>query len=391
MNNNISIAFDKEKCCGCSACMAICGRNAISMEYDDQGFLYPVVNMDNCVDCGQCVKVCPENDLMQIRLDVCYAAKRKDREKLLSSTSGGFAAALSEMIVSQRGVVYGVSYDTFPHVATLRKDTADGLEQLKGSKYVQTDPQNSFREVADDLKKGLTVCYTSTSCHVNGLLNYLKLRKIDTNNLLTIDLVCHGVPSPRLFEEYISWLSAKRKIINYQFRTKAKGWGGGSISFHPSISYKTKRTCNTSKDWGYIKLFFSNCCLRPHCYHCPYAGKGRAADFTIADYWDVEKVFPDFFTPNGVSLVFVNTEHGKRMIAELGDELELRQSKFGMGMDRQANLKHPSSKSPDYDQFWKDYQEGGISLVAKKYGGVTWQNQVKKDIKSILQRLGVLK
>lgn len=385
MANNIFENFKKVDCCGCSACETICGKNAITLQYDDQGFLYPNVDTLKCVNCGLCTKVCPSFDKKITKLDLCYAVKRTEIEKMQSSSSGGFAAALSEFVVSNGGVVYGVAYEPFPHVATIRVDNIKDLEKLKGSKYVQTDPSKSFHDVLIDLKSGQFVAYFGTSCHINGLLNYLQLKKVSIDSLLTIDLICHGVPSPRLFEEYISWLSKKKKVTEFDFRTKVNGWGGGSINFYPTIYYGANQECNTLKSWGYTKLFFSNNCLRPFCYNCPYAGKGRSGDFSIADYWDVEKVFPDFYSKQGVSLVFVNNIKAQHFFPKLNN-IEVKLSKYGLGMERQANLIKPSPISSQYDEFWLDYKNGGIVCVLKKYAQLSFVAQIKHKLKKVLKR-----
>lgn len=383
MKKNISTQFNKEHCCGCSACLAICGKNAIIFHKDEQGFYYPQVNEELCVECGLCVDVCPDSHPIINLLSKCYAAKRKDTKKAYTSTSGGFAASLSEHIVKRGGVVYGVCYGPFPKVVNRRASTFEELEDFKGSKYVQSHSQNTFSEVAEDLKAGLEVAYFATSCTVNGLLCFLQKRKINTERLITIDLICHGVPSPGVFEEYIGWLSRKQRVNNFLFRTKLSGWGGGSNCFHPTIQYDSGNEFDTPRSLAFQTLFFSNNCLRPFCYRCPYAGHGRAGDLTIADYWRVEQVHPDFFDKAGVSLVFVNTGKGQHSFSSLTD-MDTLESNVKFASYGQSNMRQPSPKSMSYEQFWNDYTDHGIGYILKHYAYLDNWTLLKRFIKKRL-------
>ena len=392
--NNIKSKINKVECCGCTACMAICAHNAIKMQRDEEGFYYPLVNENACSNCGLCVNVCPNSNTKVFDLDECYATKRKNREKLLSSTSGGFAAALSEHILKQGGIVYGVAYKEFPHVATIRVDNIGDAEKFKGSKYVQSELKNTFKEALIDLKEGKMVLFTATSCHINGLLNYLSAKRIDTSNLITLDFVCHGVPSPKLFEEYIDYISKhKHKVLDYKFRTKSHkdGWGAGSAGYCPTIIWENRHpSVNTLLARAYQILFFSNNALRPHCYQCPYAGAGRPADFTVADYWGVKDFHPIFFSADGVSLVFVSTDKAKKIFNSI-EGIEYISTTFEKAVTKQANLQKPSKVNPNRERFWKDYIRGGIKLVLFKYCGLDYQSVLKWYIKLVLQKFKILK
>ena len=376
---NVNI-ISKEDCCGCGGCYSVCARQAISMLADKQGFKYPVVDSDKCTDCGLCVKSCPSLSVENLNPISCHAVKHTDKKEQLAASSGGFASALSSWVINKGGSVYGVVYENVSEVVTVRIDSPTELDKLKGSKYVQTDTRNTFKKVYHDLKDGLMVVYFGTSCHVDGLKHYLDVKKCPRQNLITIDLICHGVPSPKLFDEYIQFLTRRKPVKEFSFRTKTIGWGGGSPMFCPTITYMDgEKEANTPLAKAYTQLFFSNNCLRPHCYQCPYAGKGRTGDFTIADYWGLKDAHPDFFDRDGVSLVLVNTQEGAKIFSEM-DDIESIQSDNEKAFRKQINQTRPSAKSKDYDSFWKEYEAKGFTYVMYKYAEVNFLNKLRKKI-----------
>lgn len=387
MNIHCISKLPKEDCCGCTACYSVCGKHAISMERDRQGFVYPKVNEMLCSQCGLCSKVCPGLYPKAKKPIKAYGVKHKVLEEQLSSTSGGFAAALAENIVEQEGIVYGVVYKDVKYVVTCRIDRKKDLWKLKGSKYVQTEIGETFSQVVADLKANKKVAYFGTSCHIDGLQNYLKIKKIDTSNLVTVDLICHGVPSPMLFEQYIDYLSRRKPVSRFYFRTKAVGWGFGSKTYSPSVRYTDgEKVCSTPCSLAFLQLFFSNNCLRPHCYQCPYAGKGRVADFTIADFWGLYFLHPEKFDGKGVSLVLTNTDKAENIIHEMNniDSFETTLKNANL---KQANQCHPSPKASSYDEFWKVYQRKGIEGVLKKYTLLNRKAYIKFYIRKALDFL----
>lgn len=385
MVNSKSISnLPKVDCCGCTACYSICGKHAITMQRDEQGFMYPKVDEKQCVDCGLCAKVCPGLHPHAFHAIKCYGAKHKDKAEQLSSTSGGFAAALSQVIVEQGGAVYGVVFEDVKYVVTRRIDRKEDLPLLKGSKYVQSNIGETFVQAAKDLKAGRKVAFFATSCHIDGLQNYLLAKKIDTTNLVTVDLICHGTPSPMLFEQYIDYLSRRKPVSKFYFRTKAVGWGFGSKTFSPSVRYTDgEKVFSTPRTLAFQQLFFSNNCLRPHCYQCPYAGKGRVADFTIADFWGLHFLHPEKFDRDGVSLVLVNTKKGQGIFQGLNN-IESFETTFENACLKQSNQTAPSKKAATYEQFWKDYEKGGIDGVLKKYTVLNRKAYIKFYVKKFL-------
>ena len=225
--------IDKSQCCGCTACASICTQNAITMQPDVMGFLYPVVDKGKCIDCSLCEKVCAFNDLYDISLNlkepIVYAARHKNIHEIETSRSGAAFIALSDWILDSGGVVYGAGYADHFRVIHKKATTKEERDEFKGSKYVQSDMNTVFRQVKDDLKKGLLVLFTGTPCQTAGLNSYLgkKLRK----NLFLVDIICHGVPSPYIWNDYLTYVENKyqSRIVKVDFRNKINGWSSAHI------------------------------------------------------------------------------------------------------------------------------------------------------------------
>lgn len=305
----------------------------------------------------------------------CYAVKNRNDKVLKKSSSGGVSHALCKEIIERGGIVYGVEYDDQFKVITKRVVTLEECEALYGSKYVQAKPKNTFKEVRNDLLSGKEVLYFGTSCYIAGLLSYLKTSKVDITNLYTVDLICHGTPSPRIFDEYMLWLG--QNIQSFQFRTKEKPWGYGSKNFGCTITYKNgKKEIDSLKARVFLTLFFSNNCLRPNCHLCRYAGVEKPSDITIADYWGCKEEEPEFFSEKGVSAVIVHTNKGEKII-KTADELEIKKTSIVKIEKKQGNLDHASPVSENREKFWKLYREKGFKSVARKYGNYSLKAKIK--------------
>jgi coenzyme F420-reducing hydrogenase beta subunit len=226
----------KEDCCGCTACFSVCGKNAISMFPDDLGFLYPKVDMQKCINCGLCEKVCAFNAFYSKRdnfeTPLVYAVRHKKMKEIETSRSGAMFIALSDWILKNNGVVYGVGYTDHFHVVHKRATTKEERDEFKGSKYVQSDINTVFRQVKADLKNGLKVLFSGTPCQTSGLRT--SLLNTNTTNLYLCDIVCHGVPSPYFWRDYLAYIEKKQKdtVIKVDFRNKSKlGWTAHKESF----------------------------------------------------------------------------------------------------------------------------------------------------------------
>lgn len=370
----------KEECCGCSACESVCPKDAIKMVVDVQGFKYPKINQEKCISCGLCELSCPQIQPSYNKVCVAYAAKHKMGSVLEKSSSGGIARALAETIIKKGGVVYGVAYDSDYVVVTQRATDFESCNKFYGSKYVATDNRDSFKNIEKDLLSAKSVVFFGTSCHVDGLYRYLRLKKCPINNLFTVDLICHGVPSPRIFADYICYLKKNRKFSRFLFRTKKLPWGYGSKNFGATIEYSNgKVEVNTDRTNVFLKLFFSNNCLRPNCYECKYCGTEKPSDITIADYWGVKEIHPEFYSENGVSAVITHSTKGEYILNECNN-VDIIQSDIKYIENFQGNLHEPSKRAETYDQFWELYNKKGFNAIAREYGGLTLINKLKRTM-----------
>lgn len=379
---------DKADCCGCTACASICPKDAITMEPDTLGFKYPKVDLDKCIDCGLCEKVCAFNDNYDKSLNLkepeIYAARHKDIHEIETSRSGAAFIAISDYILENGGIVYGVGYKDHFRVAHKRATTKEERNEFKGSKYVQSDLDGIFRQVKEDLKQGNTVLFSGTPCQTAGLNSYIgkKLRE----NLVLVDIVCHGVPSPYIWRDYLSYIEKKYKneVVKVDFRDKSRiGWSGHIESFIFNNGRKIESRI-------YTDLFYQHIMFRPSCGNCHYTNYTRPSDFTIADYWGWEKISNDFNIDNkGCSLLFINTIKGQILLNKISSNLFLLKSDKEKSV--QPNLEKPSVLDKRNTDFIIDFQRRGFKYVAKKYGNMGWRylintniNKAKRKIKQII-------
>lgn len=292
-------------CAGCRACEQICRREAISMVADQEGFLTATIDQQICVDCGLCAKICPQNKPVEKSSSKnVFAVRLKDDQTLYKSASGGAFAGIAKAWIGEGGIVVGVVYDKEWNAHHICATTSEQLDAILSSKYVQADTRATYSEVKALLEDGKYVLYSGTGCQIGGLKAYLRK---DYDNLLTMDLICHGVASPLLFKQYISWLGEKSgsPILEYDFRDKKGGWGLGY-----RYKYKQKYKYRNCTIDPYFYRFLEGHTYRESCYHCNYCKPERAGDITIGDYWGIEKEHPQFFNTKGISCVLVNTNKG---------------------------------------------------------------------------------
>lgn len=311
----------KEQCCGCSACLHICPKHSISFKGDKEGFLYPEIDTKTCVDCGLCEKVCPvinqDNERLPLKV---FAAKHPDDEIRMSSSSGGIFTLLAEQIIDEGGVVFGAKFNENWEVVHDFAETKDGLIPFRGSKYVQSRIGDSYTIAESFLKSGRKVMFTGTPCQIAGLKKYLRK---EYENLLAVDFVCHGVPSPMVWRKYLeeelarqgeagknSVLTSSKDIpvlTGINFRDKSTGWKKFSfvLSFSKASDAGEQNTVLSSvfNKNPYMNAFLTNLSLRPSCYACPAKSGKSGADITIGDFWGIENIRPDIDDDKGVSLI----------------------------------------------------------------------------------------
>lgn len=378
----MNLAIDKSKCCACTACKNICPKQAIEMISDEKGFLYPKINENRCIKCGLCEKVCFYNTGYKVLDDhlnkiEIYAIKHKDFNIRMNSRSGGIFTALSDYILDNKGVIYGVGYKENFVVCYKRAETKEERNKFRGSKYVQSELNDIFKQVKNDLENNRWVLFSGTPCHVAGLVKFLGKKKYE--KLLLIDIVCHGVPSPKMFNDYIDYVEEKYngKVNSFNFRDKTFGWNQSVESF--------KINQNKYSQTIYSLLFGSCLGFRESCYNCKFTNLNRPSDITIGDCWGIAENRPDIDDNKGVSLVIVNTEKGKFIQENILSNLEYYIIDINDYL--QPRLREPNKRSEKVDVFWKDYLNNGFNYIAKKYGTITFWDRVKGKIKRIVFKI----
>lgn len=315
---------NKQDCCGCSACLNICPNNCIKMKADNEGFLYPYIKeKENCTNCKACEKVCPivKDDVREIIPEV-YACKNKNEIEREESSSGGIFTLLAKQILKKNGVVYGALFDERFNVYHNKIDNEDELYKLRGSKYTQSNIGDCYKTVKNDLINDKKVLFSGTPCQIAGLKSFLKK---DYENLYTVDVVCHGVPSPKVYSLYIDYIEKKynSKIKKFTFRSKEEGWK----------NYKLKFEFENGKifsQYGYENLymrgFTRDLYIRPSCNNCKFKNFMSGSDITLGDYWGIDKVLKDFDDNKGISLVCINSNKGKNLFESVLNKIETRNS-----------------------------------------------------------------
>lgn len=376
----------KGDCSGCSACMEICPGGAISMKPDKEGFLYPTVNSADCLHCGRCDDFCafispPRRD--REHLPQAFGVKHKETTTRKASRSGGAFVALSDCVLDRDGVVYGAAFCEDGVVRHIRAESKAERNRMQGAKYVQSDIVGIPHLVLQDLKAGRTVLFSGTPCQVAGIKKLLRYLKVDDRNLLTCDLVCHGVPSPQIWREYMDYIEHKHHsgIVKADFRDKTFGWDSHCETFLLENGKKV-----VSRD--YTDLFYEHLIFRPSCHQCPFANVNRIGDVTLADFWGIEKNDPEFEDKNGVSLVLVNTEKGNAALIEAEKDLQIIECDIINCI--QPTLIKPSTASPRRDMFWKSYWENGFTASLKRFvKPISTSQRIKREMKQLLFKVGI--
>lgn len=303
---------EKQNCCGCNACGDICPKLAISFPVDKEGFWYPEVDMHKCIDCGLCEKICPcLNEKEKLKPIAVYAAVNTDEKTRMNSSSGGIFWALVNKTINEGGLVFGAGFDKEWMVCHSSADTIEDAKKFQGSKYVQSRVTGCYKQVKEALINGRKVLFSGTACQIAALKNYLRK---DYENLQTIDVVCHGVPSPGIWKDYITTQYYSKTIQNIEFRDKRGGWRnyGFSVLFTDGTVFKESHNKNL-----YMQGFLHDLYLRPSCHSCKFKAGRCGSDVTLGDFWGIEKVAPEMDDNLGVSIVLINSMKGKELFSDL--------------------------------------------------------------------------
>lgn len=360
---------DKHDCCGCSACVQRCPKQCISLKEDEEGFLYPKVNIDECIDCHLCEKVCPwlnRSDKLQ-PLEV-LAVKNRNEEERMASSSGGVFIAIAKKVIERGGVVFGAVFDDNWEVVHTYSETIDGVKPMMGSKYVQSRMGDCYREAENFLKSGREVMFTGTPCQITGLHKFLRK---EYSNLLSVDFLCHGVPSPGVWRRYLCESvyktdNNKDKITGIEFRNKnVGGWKNYSflVKGKTGLNDENKILYSESHDKNaYMRGFLSDIYLRPSCYSCKCKNGISHSDITIADFWGINIQAPDFDDNKGVGLVLVNTQRGKELFDCLN--MDKKCSSLSDAKPMNGGFKEYISENPKRKMFFEYLSNGDSVEVA---------------------------
>lgn len=363
----MAINLEKKDCCGCQVCMNICPKQCISMQPDDEGFLYPCVDHETCIECGLCEKRCPAVNRAETANEFeqkVFACWNLDPDTRINSTSGGIISALSEKVIEAGGYVVGAYYKDDFTVAHMIGSNSDDINLLRQSKYLQSDTGMIYQAVKNALKTGKTVLFCGTPCHNAALRNYLI--KIP-DNLIQCDFICRGVISPKVFTCFLEYLEKKYhgKVTKVQFKNKDFGWNRFStkIRFDNGAEY-IKDRYHDPYMVSYLRYSVS---LRPSCYECKYKGSERFADITVGDFWGIGALNPELDENKGTSLVIINSQKGRDAFDSIGDTVFYEER--AMADIPGGNMCFTKSPKPGKfrELFFKDLGKKSFGSIYKRY------------------------
>lgn len=365
----------KEKCCGCTACINSCPKKCIEMEKDEEGFLYPKVSKEKCINCGLCEKVCPilnkKEELQEKTL--AYAVYAKADEIRNNSSSGGTFSLIANKILSQGGYVCGCAFDNDFKVEHILIDDISEIKDIRGSKYVQSDLKDSFTKIKELLEAEKKVLFSGTPCQIEGLKMFLRK---PYDNLFLIDIVCHGAPSPMVWEQYKTYQEEKfSSSISYvSFRDKKYGWK----DYRVKLDFNNGQTYLT-RNWDdiYIKSYIKDLISRPACYECNFRKWHRESDITLGDFWGIEHALPEWNDDKGVSLVMVHSEKGSKMLNSLLEQIEIKDVTKEAAIQYNKSIILSNGKPRDREKFFKTLDKEGYSAVIKKYVNDSFRDKLK--------------
>lgn len=375
-----------DKCCGCTACANVCPLKCISMQMNEEGFIFPIVDNTICIKCGKCERTCPVINKKNIQKNSGlngFIFQNNDSDVLRESTSGGFFTALASYVIDNNGIVFGASYDDSFYIRHTYVEDKDGLKAFRNSKYTQSDPQSTFNKCKEYLELGRTVLYSGTPCQIAGLYIFLGKRY---DNLITVDVVCRGVPSPGMFKKYIEWNGGADRISSIKFRKKYKGYYNGFME----IIYKNgKKLYREKHSDPMLSLFFKDICSRKSCYSCDFKTLERVSDFTMFDCWHAFR-FDRSFGDGGATAVIARNERALSILKVLSKDnkcIEYDFSKMveadGVMMTKNAPL------NPKRDEFFRDLNCLTFNDVLDKYNKHSTLRVIELKIKTLLMRTGI--
>ena len=372
----------KEECCGCYGCYNICPVSAITMEIDFEGFWYPIVDKNKCINCRLCEKVCPILNFSKSKsLLEAYASYNLNENIREKSSSGGMFTALAEYVLRNEGIVFGVKFSANLEVIHCLVQNEEELNKIRGSKYVQSKIGYTYRQAKEYLENNKTVLFSGTPCQIQGLKHYLQT---DYKNLICIDLICHGVPSPLVWDSYIKEIAKDKEIVNMTFRDKMMGWKDSTLRYFFKNGEELREKYSEST---YIKGFIQNCFLRPSCHQCHFKGLERISDLTLGDFWGIENVLPDLDDEKGISLVLVHTVKGKNLLNALSEKIFIKNVDIYKSISENPCAITSVVKDSKREKFCKYYPKHNVSYAVKKAIRVPFNKFIMLKLKSTKHNL----
>lgn len=350
---------EKENCVGCWACYSVCPKQCITMPEDEEGFRYPLVNERECINCGLCERVCPVLHLPEeCPVQNVFACINKDEQVRFKSTSGGCFSLLADKVLAAGGAVVGAAYDENLEVHHMLIEKQENLQQLRCSKYVQSRIEDCMKQAKQILNAGRELLFSGTPCQVAGFKRYLG-RSYD--KLFLVDVVCHGVPSPKVYREYVKEVEEQigEQVIKVNFRDKSTGWLRSSFV----LSGRERSLNATKQDSIYMKGFLKNMFVRPSCSVCRYNNQHSSADLTIADYWGVATKFPELDDDKGITVVLVNTEKGQEIFHSVEAGAHVVPSDFLHASEHNFAMSKVSKPHPCRAKFFAELGKEKIALL----------------------------
>ena len=377
---------DKAKCCGCGACENVCPQKCIHMQQDEEGFLYPQIDLSCCIDCNACVRVCPVLSPLKVfdQFPQAFAVAAKDESLRLNSSSGGIFSLFAERIIEQGGVVFGAAFDDEFQVKHIGIRDRSDLGKLRGSKYVQSRTEQVFSEIKRLLLSERQVLFSGTPCQVAGLKKFLGK---EYDGLITVDLICHGVPSPLVWQRYLAYRRKQdggyspRRI---SFRQKNFGWKRYSVS----IEYDDTEYLVDLHHDKFMRAFLANLCLRPSCHQCVFKTVDRVSDITIADFWGIERELPSFDDDKGTSLAIIHSARGEKLFASIQSEVREHQIELKRAIAHNTAMISSAQMHKKRDAFMREISdEKDFGKVVDKYCHVSFLRRVYRKLKGVAKKV----
>lgn len=368
---------NKAECSGCGACRAACPKQCITMQLDNEGFSYPIVDKAKCIDCGLCEKVCPFQNREKTNVLETYGFNAKDEELRKNSSSGGVFSLLAEEILSRGGIVYGVALtEDCQKTVYAEASTKEELAKLRGSKYLQAETGDVHKSVLQHLKAGQEVLFTGTPCQVNGLKKFLRK---DYENLTCMDIICHGIPSQKIWQKALHAVAEKNgsEINHVDFRNKKNGWKNYGVCYTDA---KGRQSLISRADDPFMSMFLDDYCLRPSCYACK-AKEANLSDLTVGDLWGIQEIVPTLNDDKGTSVVMVRSEKGAKIFDAIKSKGIYETVSYDAVVEHNPAERKSVARPSQRENFYKDLDQHDFPWMLKKYCREPFRERCKALIK----------